>query len=96
MGPKLVDYLLYEPEPSGILWIKFNRPERMNALVGTAEDNSTVAKAVSYTHLALQQQQAAALGQRTRQRRGPGFGRRDEIARPGITGEANTASEAGA
>jgi len=31
MGPKLVDYLLYEPEDSGILWIKFNRPERMNA-----------------------------------------------------------------
>ena len=22
MGPKLVDYLLYEPEESGILWIK--------------------------------------------------------------------------
>jgi len=36
MAPKLVDYLLYEPEDSGILWIKFNRPERMNALVGTA------------------------------------------------------------
>ena len=41
MGPKLVDYLLYEPEDNGILWIKFNRPERMNALVGTAEENST-------------------------------------------------------
>jgi hypothetical protein len=25
MGPKLVDYLLYEPEDNGILWIKFNR-----------------------------------------------------------------------
>jgi len=35
MGPKLVDYLLYEKEESGIVWIKFNRPERMNALVGT-------------------------------------------------------------
>ncbi len=34
MGPRLVDHLLYEPEDSGILWIKFNRPERMNALVG--------------------------------------------------------------
>ncbi len=44
MGPRLVEYLLYEPEDSGILWIKFNRPERMNALVGTAEENSTVAK----------------------------------------------------
>ena len=41
MGPRLVEYLLYEPEDSGILWIKFNRPERMNALVGTAEENST-------------------------------------------------------
>ena len=27
----LVDYLLYEKDASGILWIKFNRPERMNA-----------------------------------------------------------------
>src|SRR6266568_2895876 len=34
MGPNLVDYLLYEPEDNGILWIKFNRPERMNALTG--------------------------------------------------------------
>ena len=48
MGPRLVDYLLYEPEESGILWIKFNRPERMNALVGTAEENSTVAKVGEY------------------------------------------------
>lgn len=46
--PKLVDYLLYEKEPSGILWIKFNRPERMNALVGTAEVNGTVAKVGEY------------------------------------------------
>ena len=43
MGPRLVEHLLYEPEDSGILWIKFNRPERMNALVGTAEENGTVA-----------------------------------------------------
>jgi 2-(1,2-epoxy-1,2-dihydrophenyl)acetyl-CoA isomerase len=48
MGPKLVDYLLYEPEESGILWIKFNRPDRMNALVGSAEENSTVAKVGEY------------------------------------------------
>ena len=48
MGPKLVDHLLYEPEDSGILWIKFNRPERMNALVGTAEENGTVAKVGEY------------------------------------------------
>ncbi len=48
MGPKLVDYLLYEPEDNGILWIKFNRPERMNALVGTAQENATVAKVGEY------------------------------------------------
>jgi len=48
MGPKLVEYLLYEPEDSGILWIRFNRPERMNALVGTSEENGTVAKVGEY------------------------------------------------
>lgn len=48
MSPKLVDYLLYEPEDSGILWIRFNRPERLNALVGTAEESGTVAKVGEY------------------------------------------------
>jgi len=49
MAPKLVDYLLYEVEKdSGILWVKFNRPERMNALIGTAEENGTVAKVGEY------------------------------------------------
>lgn len=49
MGPKLVDYLLYEVEKdTGILWIKFNRPERMNALIGTSEENGTVAKVGEY------------------------------------------------
>ena len=48
MGPRLVDHLLYEPEAGGILWIRFNRPDRMNALVGTAEENSTVAKVGEY------------------------------------------------
>ena len=48
MGPKLVDYLLYEPEDNGILWIKFNRSERMNALIGTSEENATVAKVGEY------------------------------------------------
>jgi 2-(1,2-epoxy-1,2-dihydrophenyl)acetyl-CoA isomerase len=48
MGPKLVDHLLYEPESTGILWIKFNRPERLNALIGTSEENSTVAKVGEY------------------------------------------------
>ena len=44
MAPILVDYLLYEPEDNGILWIKFNRPERMNALVGNSQENGTGAK----------------------------------------------------
>jgi 2-(1,2-epoxy-1,2-dihydrophenyl)acetyl-CoA isomerase len=48
MGPKLVDYLLYEPEDTGILWIKFNRPERMNALIGSSEENATVTKVGEY------------------------------------------------
>ena len=48
MGPQLVDYLLYEPEDTGILWIKFNRPERMNALIGSSEERGTVAKVGEY------------------------------------------------
>ncbi len=48
MGPQLVDHLLYEPEDSGILWIRFNRPERMNAILGSSEANSTVAKVGEY------------------------------------------------
>jgi 1,4-dihydroxy-2-naphthoyl-CoA synthase len=48
MGPLLVDYLLYEKEDNGILWIKFNRPEKMNALYGMAESNGTVAKVGEY------------------------------------------------
>ena len=52
MKPNLVNYLLYEPEDSGILWIKFNRPERMNALVGTAQENGTVAKVGEYMRAA--------------------------------------------
>src|SRR5688572_27104403 len=43
-----VPYLLYEPEDSGILWIKFNRPERLNAAVGGAERNGTLAKVGEY------------------------------------------------
>ena len=48
MAPNLVDYLTYEPEASGILWIKFNRPERLNALIGSSEENGTVAKVGEY------------------------------------------------
>ena len=48
MGLQLVDYLLYEPEDSGILWIKFNRPERMNALIGSSEEMGTVSKVGEY------------------------------------------------
>ena len=52
MGPQLVDYLLYEKEDAGILWIKFNRPEMMNALYGTAEALGTVAKVGEYMRAA--------------------------------------------
>ena len=48
IGPEIVYYLLYEKEDSGILWIKFNRPEMMNALYGTAEALGTVAKVGEY------------------------------------------------
>ncbi len=44
MEPKLIEHLLCEPEDNGILWIKLNQPERMNDLVGTAEENGTVAE----------------------------------------------------
>lgn len=43
-----VPYLIYEPEDTGILWIKFNRPERLNAAVGGAERNGTLAKVGEY------------------------------------------------
>ena len=52
MAPRLVPYLLYEKEPNGILWIKFNRPERMNALVGLAHEQGTVAKVGEYMRAA--------------------------------------------
>jgi hypothetical protein len=52
VGPELVPYLLYEKEASGILWIKFNQPEKMNALVGTAEESGTVAKVGEYVRAA--------------------------------------------
>jgi len=43
-----VPYLLYEPEENGILWIKFNRPERMNAVIGGAQRNGTLTKVIEY------------------------------------------------
>ncbi|MCY3570773.1 MAG: enoyl-CoA hydratase-related protein [Chloroflexi bacterium] len=43
-----VPYLLYEKEDSGILWIKFNRPEKLNAAVGGAERTGTLAKVGEY------------------------------------------------
>lgn len=48
MELNLVDYLLYEPEDEGILWIKFNRPERMNANYGGDGPNSTMVKLGEY------------------------------------------------
>ena len=48
MAPDLVPWLLYEPDGNGVLWIKFNRPERMNATLGFGQERSTVAKVVEY------------------------------------------------
>ena len=42
MSPRLVDYLTYEPEDGGICWIKLNRPERMNAVIGRRGESSVV------------------------------------------------------
>ncbi len=43
-----VPHLLYEPEDNGILWIKFNRPERMNAVLGGAQKYGTLTKVLEY------------------------------------------------
>ncbi len=43
-----VPHLLYELEDNGILWIKFNRPDRLNAAIGGSERNGTLAKVVEY------------------------------------------------
>ena len=44
-----VPHLLYEPEyETGILWIKFNRPERLNACAGGTERKGTLAKVGEY------------------------------------------------
>ncbi len=45
---ELVPYLLYEKEDNGILWIKFNRPEMLNAAVGGTERTGTLAKVGEY------------------------------------------------
>lgn len=53
MQPELVDYLLYEPEPeTGICWIKFNRPDRMNALWGVGGPDGSVFKLLEYMRCA--------------------------------------------
>jgi 2-(1,2-epoxy-1,2-dihydrophenyl)acetyl-CoA isomerase len=44
-----VPYLLYEPEyETGILWIRFNNPEKLNACIGAAERKGTVNKVGEY------------------------------------------------
>ena len=45
---ELVPYLLYEKEDNGILWIRFNRPEKLNAAVGGSERTGTLAKVGEY------------------------------------------------
>ena len=46
-----VPYLLYEIE-NEIAWIKFNRPERMNAILGNSQERGTVAKVGEYMRAA--------------------------------------------
>lgn len=48
MRPETVPWLLYEPDSEGVLWIKFNRPDRMNATLGIGQERSTVTKVVEY------------------------------------------------
>jgi 2-(1,2-epoxy-1,2-dihydrophenyl)acetyl-CoA isomerase len=44
-----VPYLLYQPEyETGILWIKFNNPEKLNACIGSSERRGTLAKVGEY------------------------------------------------
>jgi 2-(1,2-epoxy-1,2-dihydrophenyl)acetyl-CoA isomerase len=45
---ELVPYLLWEKEDNGILWIKFNRPEKLNAAVGGPERTGTLSKVGEY------------------------------------------------
>ena len=45
---ELVPYLLWEKEDNGILWIKFNRPEKLNAAVGGSERSGTLSKVGEY------------------------------------------------
>lgn len=52
MGPELVDHLLYEKEDTGICWVKFNRPDVLNAVFGTYEEKGTIRKVVDYMRAA--------------------------------------------
>lgn len=49
---ELVPYLLYEKEENGVVWIKFNRPEKLNALIGGTEPTGTLSKVVEYMRAA--------------------------------------------
>jgi hypothetical protein len=51
--PKLIEHLLCEPEDNGLLWIKSSQPERINNLVGTAEENGTVVQVGQYSTPAM-------------------------------------------
>lgn len=51
-GPELVDHLIYDKEPGGIVWIKFNMPETVNALYGRSNVKGTVAKVGEYMRAA--------------------------------------------
>jgi len=49
---ELVPYLQYEKEDNGVVWIRFNRPEKMNACVGGDEPTGTLSKVVEYMRAA--------------------------------------------
>jgi enoyl-CoA hydratase/carnithine racemase len=49
---ELVPYLQYEKEDNGVVWIRFNRPEKLNACVGGAEPTGTLSKVVEYMRAA--------------------------------------------
>ena len=45
---ELVPYLLYEKEENGIHWIKFDRPEKLNATIKGSERIGTLARVGEY------------------------------------------------
>jgi 2-(1,2-epoxy-1,2-dihydrophenyl)acetyl-CoA isomerase len=49
---ELVPYLEYQKEDNGVVWIRFNRPEKLNACIGGIEPTGTLSKVVEYMRAA--------------------------------------------